>query len=251
MAELPQKSASQLEEQRHFWNEWNTTFRTGDWKRPEVNVRQARMVIEWLQRIGRKDLRILEIGCSSGWLCAQLAEYGHVVGTDISDEVLRKSTRELPQVKFVAGDFLALEFAEQQFDVVVTLEVLSHVVDQHAFVEKIARLLKPGGYLALATQNRVTLSRWSNVQPVAPGQIRKWVDAKTLRSMLARHFEILEFKSIMPVGDRGFLRLVNSYKVNKILAVFLSQTRLDAWKERRFLGHTLMALAQEIPMEMR
>jgi 2-polyprenyl-3-methyl-5-hydroxy-6-metoxy-1,4-benzoquinol methylase len=62
--------------------------------------------------------------------------------------------------------------------------MLAHVEDQVAFVDKIAELLRPGGYLMLATQNKFTLSRWSEVVPQAPGQIRKWVDAKELRRLL-------------------------------------------------------------------
>ena len=94
---------------------------------------------------------------------------------------------------------------------------------KHAFVDKIARLLRPGGYLMLATQNRFTLKRWSEVVPQGVGQIRKWVDARTLRRLLASDFDVVELTSIVPVGDRGILRLINSVKVNKLLSVFASR----------------------------
>ena len=77
------------------------------------------------------------------------------------------SIEETP--RFVTGDFGALEFGGQ-FDVIIALEVLSHVVDQAAFVAKAARLLKPGGQLMLTTQNRPVLERYNRQPPVDPGQ---------------------------------------------------------------------------------
>ena len=65
---------------------------------------------------------------------------------------------------------MALDFGVGQFDVAVSLEVLSHVADTQAFIDKIASLLKPGGYLMLATQNRSVLERYcaAGARPVAP-----------------------------------------------------------------------------------
>lgn len=210
-----------------------------------MNARQARMVLEWLRGFGQQNLNILEVGCGSGWLCKQLVPFGQVTGTDLSDEVLARAQADLPQVKFVAGDFMELDFPPCGFDVVVSLEVLAHVADQNGFLEKIARLLRPEGSLALATQNRFALKRWSEVPPQGVGQVRKWVDVKTLRRLLSNHFEIVELTSIVPVGDRGILRWVNAPKVNRMLSIFVSRSRIEALKEHLFLGHTLMVFARK------
>ncbi len=233
------------EDQQRFWNWWNTERRVGNWKKSTASTREASAAIDFVRGQGRTDLKILEVGCGSGWLCTELAVFGDVIGTDIADQVLGKAAAENPHIQFVAGDFLTLEFPTDQFDIVVTLEVLAHVEDQAAFIEKIARVLQPGGYFFIATQNRVVLSRWSEVVPQAPGQIRNWLDATTLKKMLARHFEICQLTSAVPVGDRGFLRLVNSYKVNKLLSLLFSQKSLDALKERCMLGHSLIAVARK------
>ena len=210
MAQAPDNSPIKPEAQRRYWNAWNARFRLGTAKLPETSSRQARIIIEWLKGIGKRESNILEIGCGTGWLCVQLAEFGRVTGIDISDEVLGKTATGVPNITFVAGDFLHLELPVRQFDVIVTLEVLSHVADQTAFIEKIASLLRPGGYLALTTQNRIALSRCSNVQPLAEGQIRQWVDANTLRPMLSRHFELLEFNSTGAVDECQLEKLLEA-----------------------------------------
>jgi SAM-dependent methyltransferase len=54
-----------------------------------------------------------------------------------------------------------------EYDFVVTLEVPSHVSDQPAYLRKIAALLKPGGYLVLATHNGPVLERNAIPAPMA------------------------------------------------------------------------------------
>lgn len=234
-----------MEDQRRFWNEWNAKNREQNRKLATVNQRQAQMIIEWIKDIGRQDLDILDVGCGSGWLCQQLVPFGSVTGTDLSDEVLSRAMVNFPQVKFMAGNFFDLEFPQDGFDFVISLEVLAHVDDQDEFVKKIAKLLRPGSYFAIAAQNKFVLSRWSQIPPKGEGQIRKWVDIWTLKHLLSKYFEIVSTTSIVPVGDRGILRWTNAPKINRILSVFAPPSRIESFKERLFLGHTLMALVRK------
>jgi 2-polyprenyl-3-methyl-5-hydroxy-6-metoxy-1,4-benzoquinol methylase len=130
--------ASPTSLQQGFWNQWNESREKS---LEEVSRRQARVICEWLDALGRKDLNIIDVGCGAGWLCLQLTEFGCVTGTDLADEVLARAQSLTPDVRFVPGDFMKLDFGLRCFDVVVTLEVLSHVADQRAFVNKLASLL--------------------------------------------------------------------------------------------------------------
>lgn len=232
-----------VELQRDFWDHWNSMFLEN--QRGPTSQRQAQIVIAWLQRWNRRDLDILEVGCGSGWMCAGLTRFGKVVGTDLSQDVLAAAQRKWPEVRFVAGDFMSMAFARESSDVVVTLEVLSHVADQAEFVKRIARTLRPGGQLMLATQNRFVLERWSEVAPRAPGQIRRWVRPGELRRLLEREFVVEELYTVFPFAHGGILRLVNSPKLNRLLSPVFGQSRLDRWKEQAGLGHTIMALARK------
>jgi 2-polyprenyl-3-methyl-5-hydroxy-6-metoxy-1,4-benzoquinol methylase len=128
---------------------------------------RRRSSADGLESLGRTDLSILEVGCGSGWFCPQLMRFGVVTGTDLSDEGLARAQQRAPEATFVAGDFMSLDL-RTDFDVVVTLEVLSHVLDQRAFIGKLASHLRPGGHLMLATQNRFVL-QYLNWRP-PPGQ---------------------------------------------------------------------------------
>ena len=237
------KESYTLEHQVRAWNEWNETTR-GDWMgdaRNETSRRQAEIVESSIAALGRHDLSIIEVGCGSGWLCERLQAYGQVTGTDLADEVLGRASKKWPKVRFISGDFMTLDLPMNTFDVVVTLEVLSHLPDQPAFVARLADLLKPGGLLIVATQNRPVLERWSAIGGPTPGQVRKWVNARELRSLMIPHFSELEIDSIVPVGDEGFLRVLNSAKLNRLLQLVIPERTIQRAKERAMLGHTLIA----------
>lgn len=232
-----------IEDQRQAWNRWNESTR--EVKLGIVSELQSASVLRWMTALGRNDLRIIDVGCGTGWMSERLAPFGQVIATDLADEVLQRARARAPYVQFLSGDFMQLPFEPECFDVAVSLEVLSHVADQPAFVRRVADLLRPDGYFMLATQNRYVLERWSAIAPSAPGYIRHWVSVGALRQLLRPHFDVVELTSVMPVGDQGLLRLVNSIKLNNVAARFVPRDKLDRLKEKLFLGHTLLALARK------
>jgi 2-polyprenyl-3-methyl-5-hydroxy-6-metoxy-1,4-benzoquinol methylase len=229
-----------IEDQQRWWNHWNGTTR--ETELGEVSRRQGEVVRQWLADLGSTDLDLLEVGCGAGWLCPDLARFGRVTGTDLSDEVLARAQVRSPDVRYVAGDFMMLDLGRAAFDVVVCLEVLSHIADQPGFVAKMAGHLRPGGHLMLATQNRPVLERYNRIPPPGPGQLRHWVDRDELTALLAPHFEIHSLRTVTPLANRGAMRVVNSHKLNKAIGMLVGD-RFEQFKERAGLGWTIMALA--------
>jgi 2-polyprenyl-3-methyl-5-hydroxy-6-metoxy-1,4-benzoquinol methylase len=232
-----------IELQRTFWNRWNSSTR--EKLVEDVSLRQQDVILNWLKRLGRKDLKIMDLGCGAGWLCQKLVDYGSVTGVDLADDVLARSRERMPAVTFLAGDMMTLDLGSGAFDVIITLEVLSHVADHVAFVARLAGLLRPNGYLVMATQNRPILKRNESVRPAEPGQMRRWIDSHELRRLLSPLFRIRSLRSLSPKGHKGFLRYVNSYKLNGGLNAVFGERRVARVKEWLGLGWTLMVFAQK------
>lgn len=231
-----------VDAQRRYWSDWNAMFLAN--QRGPTSQRQATMVEEWLRSRGRTDLDILEVGCGSGWMANRLSPFGRVIATDLSTDVLAVAQEKWPNIRFVAGDFMAMDLPPASQDVVVTLEVLSHVPDQSAFMQRIARILRPGGLLMLATQNRFVFERWTEVKPREFGQIRRWLSPRELRRLLEAEFVVEELRTVSPFAHGGVLKIINSVKLNRIASLVVPQPTLDRWKENAGLGHTIMALAR-------
>lgn len=240
---VPGDMTPEISDQQRFWNAWNAEFREDPTKLAPVNQRQAQFVLQRLRELGPERRDIVEVGCGSGWLCGQMRSFGSVCGFDLSDEVLERSRARYPDVRFVAGDFQRMNLPVESADVVVTLEVLSHVSEQREFMRRLAQLLRPGGFLLLATQNRFVLERFEAVRPAQPGQIRHWVNARELRALLRPHFQTIKMTSLVTVGHSGVLRFLNSARLNAVLAKLGVDASYDLLKESMLLGHTLMVFA--------
>lgn len=103
--------------------------------------------------------RVLDLGSGSGTdvFCAavQVGPTGRVVGVDFTDEQVAKATQlrdrdGFSQVEFVEGRIDALPFEDSSFDVVVSNGVINLSPVKHKVFAEAARVLRPGGRLALA-----------------------------------------------------------------------------------------------------
>ena len=101
--------------------------------------------------------RVLDVGCGMGTDVFDLAERvgtsGQVTGVDVSASLIaearkRAAGRKLP-VTFAVGDAQALQFADGAFDAVRTERMLMHVPDADRALAEMARVLRPGGRLAV------------------------------------------------------------------------------------------------------
>ena len=195
--------------------------------------------------MGLDKPRILDVGCSTGWLSAQLAEYGQVFGTDISDGSIREARERYPDIEFECANFLKADLSDRTFDIVVAVNVLSCVSDQRAFVDRIGQLLRPGGYVYIATPNRFVYERRDGVSPQGDGQVRIWNYPREVRALLGDSFTIRHFTTLVPEGHRGILRTVNSHRVNSVLNRFVGASMVERAKERLGLGQTIAVLGQK------
>ena len=96
---------------------------------------------------------MLDAGCGMGRYLRIAAESPAtlIVGLDLSLAVVaaRELTSTLSRVAVVRGDLLKLPFAPGSFDHIYSLGVLDHTPDPRAAFLGLARLLKPGGRIAI------------------------------------------------------------------------------------------------------
>jgi len=92
-----------------------------------------------------KGLRILDLPAGNGLLADALRSMGHTV-------VCGDINRERPDYQYVnmAG---ALPFGDGQFDAVVCLEGLEHLVDPVWLIAELARVTRAGGEIVISTPN--------------------------------------------------------------------------------------------------
>jgi ubiquinone/menaquinone biosynthesis C-methylase UbiE len=109
--------------------------------------------IEWLN-IPQGGIA-LDVGCGPGSVTASLAHAagpeGLALGVDISEPMLARAVRAEagPQVGFLRANAQRLPLREQTVDAVISIAVLQLIPDPAAALSEIARVLRPGGRLAV------------------------------------------------------------------------------------------------------
>jgi len=97
----------------------------------------------------------LDIGSGPGNVTASLARAagadGLALGVDISEPMLTRAVNAQagPNVGFIRADAQRLPFRDKTFDAVTSLAVLQLIPDPSATLAEIARVLKPGGRVAI------------------------------------------------------------------------------------------------------
>lgn len=107
--------------------------------------------------------RVLDVGCGGGYLAEELAKRGFsVTGVDPSQDMINIATQHAAKYQ---GP-LSLEYRcatvdeiPEQYDIVVSSEVVEHVPCVETFVAQCAQRVKPGGGIMFTTINR-TMKSW-------------------------------------------------------------------------------------------
>ena len=96
----------------------------------------------------RPGERVLDLGCGTGHLTAQITEAvgeeGSVVGIDSAAEMIEEARAAYPDVDFAVADATEYE-ADAPFDAVFSNAALHWIRDQDAVTERVAAALRPGG----------------------------------------------------------------------------------------------------------
>jgi SAM-dependent methyltransferase len=102
---------------------------------------------------------VLDLGCGTGVVARAIAARdgftGTVTGIDLSDDFIAAAETFAAddgvsdRVQFAVGDAHQLDFRAASFDTVVAHTLVSHVRDPLAVLAEAARVVRPGGYVAV------------------------------------------------------------------------------------------------------
>jgi SAM-dependent methyltransferase len=94
--------------------------------------------------------RVLDVATGPGWVAAEAAERGaSVVGVDVSRAMIARARSAHPGLDFRWADAHELPFADASFDAVLGNLVVMHLSRPERAMAEFARVLRPGGRLAL------------------------------------------------------------------------------------------------------
>ena len=167
--------------------------------------------------VGEQPARVLDLASGSGSFARMLTDAGHeVFGLDRDPARVATLTQRLGTRLHVAGRVEALPFLACHFDVVTASQTLHHFAPGLALSE-IARVLKPGGHLAVAYNTRDDTVPWVKrlialLQQVDPKSVTgdygvEAVDA-VVESPYFGEVERQTFRNWVPISRAGLVSMV-------------------------------------------
>ncbi|MHB8469189.1 MAG: class I SAM-dependent methyltransferase [Gaiellaceae bacterium] len=118
-----------------------------------LNERRHRAHAKLLAAVGANK-RVLDVGCSSGYLAGPLVERGNVVvGLELDPAAAREAEEHCERVLIGDVETMALPLEPGSFDVVLCGDVVEHLRDPVRALARLRPLLRPGGLLVVSTPN--------------------------------------------------------------------------------------------------
>src|SRR3954469_24434352 len=117
--------------------------------------------------------RVLDVATGPGWVAAEAARRGaSVVGVDVAEAMIARARSAHPELDFRRADAHDLPFADASFDAVVANFAIMHLSRPERAIAECARVLRPGGRLALTAWARPAEHRLVGVFLDAMAQAR-------------------------------------------------------------------------------
>jgi 2-polyprenyl-3-methyl-5-hydroxy-6-metoxy-1,4-benzoquinol methylase len=118
-----------------------------------LNERRHRAHAKLLDAVGG-NRRVLDVGCSSGYLSKPLHERGNtIVGLELDPAAANEAEQWCERVLVGDVERMELPLEPASFDVVLCGDVIEHLREPGAALARLRPFLRPGGTLVLSTPN--------------------------------------------------------------------------------------------------
>lgn len=165
---------------------------------PLIHQKVRRNLQHLIKQSASKPIRLLDIGGRSSpytvGLKAQVtivdlpreSELQEQLNLGVTADLLGQLKRTRSNIQeVILEDILKSSLAANSFDGAVAVEVIEHILEDEMFLEQIARILKPGGWLYLTTPNGDYIR---NEYPhFNPDHVRHYSRVQ-LATLLSKHF---------------------------------------------------------------
>ncbi|SPP65621.1 class I SAM-dependent methyltransferase [Nitrospira lenta] len=195
------------------------------------------------------DVRLLDIGCSSGALLRSAMTHGF--GAEgVEPAAQAAEFAQSTGLKVFHGYLEAARFPASSFDAVTLMEVIEHLPDPGALLKEVGRILKPNGMLVVGTGNGVSWTvrligaRWGYFQVAAHGGHISFFNPLSLAMLAGRcGFEIER-------SETRRVSLSESHETGRVMYRLLKiAAEMLAMPARLFgKGHDMLVFLRKCPV---
>lgn len=197
-------------------------------RKENFNRPQYQHALLMLNELNPDHKNVIEFGSGHGEFARLLREKGYCVFfTDINPQNVQWAKDNGFNALHLDANKKLNQFANQQFDGAIMLEVIEHIPKAHFFLKEVNRILKSGGYLVLSTPNPYFL--WHRLSILFGNPItgegyhyRFFTHRSLLKTLNTLNFRIvIQMPSTTGFGLNVLLKLLGMKTVNLKLPEFM------------------------------
>ena len=160
------------------------------------NIEQIDRILEYIP--SGDDVHILDIGCGNGKMLGYLQEKtgAYIHGFDYSAQAIQTAKALFPaKSEFSEGIIGEIEYPEESFDVITSMDSMYFAKDMTAFVAQIKNWLKPNGVLFIGYQEGDVMPKTESVETtVLADALRKNGMSFEVTDITMQTYELLKTK---------------------------------------------------------
>ncbi len=162
--------------------------------------------------------RVLDVGCGAGYgsgLLAARAAFVLGVDQDAGAVAYCRNRYEAPNVRFERADAAALPLAEP-FDLTISYQVIEHVRDTGAFLDRLKQATRPGGRILVSTPNVRTFHAPGEGNPFHFSEMN-YAQFERLIASRFTDYQILGVDHARPSRLRAWAQRLPFYRLGRLL----------------------------------
>ena len=148
---------------------------------------------------------VLDVGCGEGVLLAGLRRLfleKTIVGVDVDPVELRTAVAQASFARFTVADAVALPFRDNQFDLVMAMEVLEHLSAADCALQELNRVCKRFCLLSVPDEplwRILNMARGAYVGLLGntPGHVNHW-SRRAFEGFISHYFDVRRILSPLP-----------------------------------------------------
>ncbi|MGD0821873.1 MAG: class I SAM-dependent methyltransferase [Desulfomonilia bacterium] len=151
---------------------------------------RTRLIIRAIEEYFPYSKKILEIGCGTGLVLSEVGRSFSDVslsGSDLFVEGLHFAKSRMPDAAFYQMDACCMPF-EDEFDLILALDVLEHIEDDSRAINELCRSLKYGGGLIITVPQHQWL--WS-IQDEKAYHKRRYARKELMDKLVKNGFQVI------------------------------------------------------------